>query len=139
MICGAGIIGSAITYYLAEKGVHATVVEKADVACAASGTCCCSLLLQLIFRVSTFSVITKRYTTIHFRGAGWPILRNVLEPASGKAGGFLALDWNDSSAVGPLARLSYALHKELAQSLGQDTGYREVRTFSVAASAKPGM
>jgi len=60
-------------------------------------------------------------------------------PASGKAGGFLALDWNDSSAVGPLARLSYALHKELAQSLGQDTGYREVSTFSVAASAKPGM
>jgi glycine/D-amino acid oxidase-like deaminating enzyme len=24
--------------------------------------------------------------------------------ASGKAGGFLALDWNDSSPVGPLAR-----------------------------------
>jgi hypothetical protein len=57
---------------------------------------------------------------------------------AGKAGGFLALDWNDSSPVGPLARLSYALHRELAQTLGVDTGYREVRTFSVAASAKPG-
>ncbi|KAK9904744.1 hypothetical protein WJX75_001711 [Coccomyxa subellipsoidea] len=57
--------------------------------------------------------------------------------SSGKAGGFLALDWNDSTAVGPLARLSYSLHKDLAQSLGADTGYREVRTFSVAASAKP--
>lgn len=58
--------------------------------------------------------------------------------AAGKAGGFLALDWNDSTAVGPFARLSYALHKELAQSLGADTGYREVRTYSVTASAKPG-
>lgn len=57
---------------------------------------------------------------------------------TGKAGGFLALDWNDSSPVGPLARLSYALHKELAKTLGEDTGYREVRTFSVTASAKPG-
>ncbi len=37
MICGAGIIGSAIAYYLAEKGVKATVVEKGDVACASSG------------------------------------------------------------------------------------------------------
>ncbi|CAL8464301.1 g3836 [Coccomyxa elongata] len=92
LICGAGIIGSAIAYYLAEKGVKSTVVEKGDVACASSG----------------------------------------------KAGGFLALDWNDSSPVGPLARLSYALHKELATTLGEDTGYREVRTFSVTASAKPG-
>lgn len=58
--------------------------------------------------------------------------------SSGKAGGFLALDWNDGGPVGPLARLSYSLHKTLASELGQDTGYREVRTFSVAASAKPG-
>ena len=58
--------------------------------------------------------------------------------SSGKAGGFLALDWSDGGPVGPLARLSYFLHKTLASELGQDTGYREVRTFSVAASAKPG-
>ena len=58
--------------------------------------------------------------------------------SSGKAGGFLALDWSDGGPVGPLARLSYSLHKTLASELGQDTGYREVRTFSVAASAKPG-
>lgn len=48
------------------------------------------------------------------------------------------MDWCDGGPVGPLARLSYALHKSLASELGQDTGYREVRTFSVAASAKPG-
>ena len=48
------------------------------------------------------------------------------------------MDWCDGGPVGPLARLSYTLHKTLASELGQDTGYREVRTFSVAASAKPG-
>ena len=48
------------------------------------------------------------------------------------------MDWCDGGPVGPLARLSYSLHKSLASELGQDTGYREVRTFSVAASAKPG-
>ena len=48
------------------------------------------------------------------------------------------MDWCDGGPVGPLARLSYTLHKSLASELGQDTGYREVRTFSVAASAKPG-
>lgn len=37
VICGAGIIGSAIAYYLAMKGIAATVVERASVACASSG------------------------------------------------------------------------------------------------------
>lgn len=58
-------------------------------------------------------------------------------PAAGKAGGFLALDWNDGSPVGPLARKSYALHKELAQEFGAEAvGYRAVSTLSVAAAAK---
>lgn len=58
--------------------------------------------------------------------------------ASGKAGGFLALDWNDSSPVGPLARRSYALHAELAERFGRETiGYREVDTIQVAGSAQP--
>ncbi|KAL4857919.1 ATP-binding cassette sub-family G member 2 [Chlorella vulgaris] len=53
--------------------------------------------------------------------------------ASGKAGGFLALDWNDSSPIGPLARRSYALHAELAQELGaESTGYRPVNTHSIS-------
>ena len=33
--------------------------------------------------------------------------------SSGKAGGFLALDWCDDGPVGPLARLSFSLHKQL--------------------------
>ncbi|KAG2435827.1 hypothetical protein HXX76_007022 [Chlamydomonas incerta] len=55
--------------------------------------------------------------------------------ASGKAGGFLALDWNDTSPVGPLARLSYGLHPRLAADLlaelGRDVGYRTVNTWQV--------
>src|SRR5213592_4618162 len=53
--------------------------------------------------------------------------------ASGKSGGFLALDWCDGSALGPLARASFALHAELAQKLGADYGYRRLDTFMLAA------
>jgi len=52
--------------------------------------------------------------------------------SSGKAGGFLALDWNDHSPVGELARFSYSLHKELSTTLGKDIGYRCLDTFSVS-------
>lgn len=52
--------------------------------------------------------------------------------SSGKAGGFLALDWCDSSPVGPLARASFKLHEQLAQELGQDYGYRRVDTLSLS-------
>jgi glycine/D-amino acid oxidase-like deaminating enzyme len=37
--------------------------------------------------------------------------------ASGKSGGFLALDWCDGSALAPLARRSFDLHGQLAQAL----------------------
>ena len=62
--------------------------------------------------------------------------------SSGKAGGFLALDWNDHSDVGPLARLSYKLHQELSASLGEELHYRQLKTFSIDAgkagkSSKP--
>ena len=53
--------------------------------------------------------------------------------ASGKSGGFLALDWCDGSPLGPLARLSFALHAELPARLGTDYGYRRVDTFMLAA------
>ena len=53
--------------------------------------------------------------------------------ASGKSGGFLALDWCDGSPLGPLARVSFALHAELARALGTDYGYRRMDTFMVAA------
>ena len=90
VICGAGVIGAAIAYYLALRGVAATVIERCGIACAASG----------------------------------------------KAGGFLALDWCDDSPLAPLARKSFQLHAELAQTLGVDYGYRRLTTLAVAASAQ---
>jgi len=53
--------------------------------------------------------------------------------ASGKSGGFLALDWCDGSPLGPLARASFALHAELAGQLETDYGYRRMDTFMLAA------
>jgi len=37
VVCGAGVIGASIAYFLAERGVAATLVERNTVACAASG------------------------------------------------------------------------------------------------------
>lgn len=58
---------------------------------------------------------------------------NVAPAASGKSGGFLALDWHGADTA-DLARLSYRLHKELAESDGgkDKWGYRNVETLSIA-------
>ena len=54
--------------------------------------------------------------------------------ASGKAGGFLALDWCDGSPLGRLARRSFNLHAELAARFdGSSWGYRRLDTWSVLA------
>src|SRR3989442_5996956 len=87
LVCGAGVMGASVAYFLARRGIAVTVVERSGVACAASG----------------------------------------------KSGGFLALDWCDDSALGPLARASFALHAELARELDAEYGYRRVDTFMLAA------
>jgi glycine/D-amino acid oxidase-like deaminating enzyme len=87
VVCGAGVIGASVAYFLSRRGVAVTVVERAGVACAASG----------------------------------------------KSGGFLALDWCDDSPLGPLARASFALHTELARELEADYGYRRMDTYMLAA------
>jgi len=87
IVCGAGVVGACVAYFLARRGVGVTVVERTGVACAASG----------------------------------------------KSGGFLALDWCDGSPLGPLARASFKLHAELATELGTDYGYRRMDTFMLAA------
>ena len=51
--------------------------------------------------------------------------------ASGRAGGFLALDWCDGQRTEGLARRSFQLHKELSEELGADTGYRAMNTLSL--------
>src|ERR1700745_472050 len=48
----------------------------------------------------------------------------VAGAASGKSGGFLALDWCRGSALDPLARRSFELHAELSAELGDRWGYR---------------
>ena len=64
----------------------------------------------------------------------------VIRVTAGKAGGFLALDWQDGGPTGPLGRLSFKLHQELADTLGKDIGYRRVQTLSAAAApAKQGV
>jgi glycine/D-amino acid oxidase-like deaminating enzyme len=87
VVCGAGVIGAAVAYFLSLRGVRVTIVERTGVACAASG----------------------------------------------KSGGFIALDWCDASALGPLARTSFALHASLAVELDADYGYRRMDTFAMAA------
>src|SRR5689334_22693677 len=87
VVCGAGVVGASVAYFLARRGVAVTVVERTGVACAASG----------------------------------------------KSGGFIALDWCDGSPLGPLARASFALHARLADELGVDYGYRRMDTFAMAA------
>ena len=90
IICGGGVIGACVAYFLSLRAVEVVVVERRGVACAASG----------------------------------------------KSGGFLALDWCDGSPLAGLARRSFTLHGELAAALEGDWGYRRLGTLSVLASAR---
>ena len=56
--------------------------------------------------------------------------------ASGKSGGFLALDWCDGSPLGPLARRSFALHGQLAAAMPDRWGYRPVTTLHLHHDAR---
>src|SRR3954464_15357543 len=84
VICGGGVIGTAIAHYLSRRGAAPLVVEPVAVACGASG----------------------------------------------KSGGFLALDWCDGGPLQALARRSFALHATLAEELGGEGGYRRLTTYS---------
>lgn len=66
------------------------------------------------------------------RGTGVVVLeRNAVAcAASGKSGGFLALDWCDGTPLMALARRSFALHTELAALLAGDWGYRRMTTYA---------
>jgi len=57
----------------------------------------------------------------------------IAPAASGKAGGFLALDWNDGSPTQQLTRRSFALHQELADTLGADSiQYRRLTCSAIS-------
>src|SRR2546430_11096596 len=59
----------------------------------------------------------------------------VAGAASGKSGGFLALDWCRGSPLDRLARRSFELHAELSSELGDTWGYRRLTTYGGYAVA----
>jgi glycine/D-amino acid oxidase-like deaminating enzyme len=89
VICGGGAIGAAIAYFVSRCGAHAIVIERHEVAGAASG----------------------------------------------KSGGFLALDWCAGTPLDALARRSFALHADLSAELGDPWGYRRLTTYGGYAAA----
>ncbi|KAF4364633.1 hypothetical protein G4B88_028556 [Cannabis sativa] len=61
---------------------------------------------------------------------------SIAGAASGKAGGFLALDWCDGGPVSSLARASFNLHRSLSEELDgpKSYGYRTLDTLSLTIS-----
>ena len=84
VICGGGVIGACTAYFLSRRGIDVIVVERTEVAAAASG----------------------------------------------KAGGFLALDWCAGSPLDALARRSFALHAALPDEVAGDWGYRRMTAYA---------
>src|SRR5262245_63425753 len=91
VICGGGVIGAAIAYFLSRRGAKPVVVEGTGIACAASG----------------------------------------------KSGGFLALDWCDGTPLADLARRSFHLHADLATTIERDWGFRRLTTYAGHVNARP--
>ena len=83
VICGGGVIGACTAYFLSRRGIDVTVVERTEVAAAASG----------------------------------------------KAGGFLALDWCVDTALDALARRSFQLHAALTHEIAGDWAYQRMTAY----------
>ena len=84
VICGGGTIGAAIAYFTSRRGARPILIERHEVAGAASG----------------------------------------------KSGGFLALDWCRGTPVDQLARRSFGVHAALSSELGNPWGYRRLTTYA---------
>jgi glycine/D-amino acid oxidase-like deaminating enzyme len=66
------------------------------------------------------------------RGIGVIVVEQaeVAAAASGKAGGFLALDWCAGTPLDALARRSFALHAALPDAIAGDWAYRRMAAYS---------
>jgi glycine/D-amino acid oxidase-like deaminating enzyme len=84
VICGGGVIGACTAYFLSRRGIEVVVVERTEVAAAASG----------------------------------------------KAGGFLALDWCAGTPLDQLARRSFQLHATLPREIAGDWAYQRMTAYS---------
>jgi glycine/D-amino acid oxidase-like deaminating enzyme len=82
VICG-GVIAACTAYFLSRRGIEVIVVERTEVAAAASG----------------------------------------------KAGGFLALDWCAGTPLDALARRSFGLHAALPGEIAGDWGYCRMTAY----------
>jgi glycine/D-amino acid oxidase-like deaminating enzyme len=74
------------------------------------------------------------------RGIGSTVIEctGVACAASGKSGGFLALDWCDGTPLETLARRSFGLHAQLAEEIGGNWGYRRMTTYAGFAATRLG-
>ena len=69
----------------------------------------------------------RHYSHCH----SWHDQGTIAPGASGKAAGFLALDWNDGTPTEALTRRSFALHQQLADRFGAESiQYRRVQCLS---------
>src|SRR5215475_8511737 len=84
VICGGGVIGASTAYYLSCHGIDVIVVERTEVAAAASG----------------------------------------------KAGGFLALDWCAGTPLDEMARRSFQLHAALPDEIAGNWAYQRLTAYS---------
>jgi glycine/D-amino acid oxidase-like deaminating enzyme len=89
VICGGGVIGACTAFFLNRRGIDVTVVERTEVAAAASG----------------------------------------------KAGGFLALDWCAGTPLDALARRSFHLHAILVDELAGNWAYQRMSAYSGIVAA----
>ena len=88
--------------------------------------------------VNLLAVLDILFTNGQHKRSDWqhlePHQRSFLTcAASGKTGGFLALDWCNSGTVASLARASFNLHRSLSEELNepQSYGYRPLTTLSL--------
>ena len=109
VICGGGVIGACTAYFLARRGVDVTVVERTEVACAASGNAGGFLALDWCAD-SALDALARRSFALHgelARGAakdcGYQRTRAysgfIARDRDPRRGAPAALDWLSAGAV----------------------------------------